>query len=153
MKLNGDAIPALFIPLLSFNANNSRSNSDSLAPLPGYDSVNASLPSPVLATGGTPTSFEQALYSHHHHHHEHHEEHHDRDSHDDEHHERDRRENHWDNVGDGEGFRRPRAGQQEVQVRTRTQLQEANECPSPPILSCSAQAASTDTCCVRLSSG
>ena len=151
MKFTGDAIPALFIPLLGFNANDtSASNGLSLS---DYDGINASaaLSSVALAfgNGGSPTAFAEAALHTHHHHHEHHDEHRDEHREQNEH-ERDRRENHWDNVGSGEGFRRPRAGQQETRVRTRTQLQEANECPSPPILSCSAQAASTDTCCVSL---
>ncbi|KAH8104414.1 ribonuclease T2 [Phellopilus nigrolimitatus] len=53
------------------------------------------------------------------------------------------------NVGNAEdGVRRPRVGQKSTHVDTKSELQEANTCPTPPVLSCSAQATETDTCCV-----
>ncbi|THH03046.1 hypothetical protein EW145_g6569 [Phellinidium pouzarii] len=132
MKFTGDVIPSLFIPFLGLRANHSDS------PTPTVGATNLSFPFDSLTTGTMTIAGAQALYTHqaHHHHHEHHHHHNDN-------------ENTHRSIGEGEdGVNRPSAGQSTAKVHVGTTLQEANECPSPPILSCSSQAQETDTCCV-----
>jgi len=58
--------------------------------------------------------------------------------------------NRFTSVGLGEdGVRRPQAGQNITSnVNVKTKLAQADECPNPPVLSCSAKADETDSCCV-----
>ncbi|EJC98332.1 ribonuclease T2 [Fomitiporia mediterranea MF3/22] len=58
------------------------------------------------------------------------------------------------NIGEGEdGVRRPHAGEKTSEVHTRTRLKQSDECPNPPILSCSTKADETDSCCVSIPGG
>lgn len=73
-----------------------------------------------ISYGSQTWSSSAPLHTHHHHNHEHHRE-----------------------------RLRPRAGDASMGLGTQGGETSA-ECPQPPVLSCSPQAASADTCCVRL---
>ncbi|KAI5121943.1 hypothetical protein M0805_002015 [Coniferiporia weirii] len=129
MKLTDDMIPALLIPLLGLQGNDS-----GLANFPRHSGdTNISFPSSIHATGATPVATDQALFTHSSHHPQH-----LRDF-----------ENPYEIIAvDEEDNQHLLAGQRQIKVHIHSTLEEANECPNPPIVSCSSKAEQTDSCCV-----
>ena len=138
MKFTADLLSALLLSLSNLRDNTSESSALENVPANAVYIVPSN--GPMLAA--TPTgSVAQAVFTHHPHHEPDREHEHDRH----------RNENHHPNNGEGEkGMKRPRAGQQRVRTRPLTSQKKTQSCPVPPILSCSAQAEETDTCCVSL---
>ncbi|KAL5519688.1 hypothetical protein ACEPAG_1348 [Sanghuangporus baumii] len=130
MKFDENTFLPLFIPLLNLASNGSETGF-----APRVSSTANSTTSGIYSPGGTPTVGPQPLFTYSSHQHGY--------GHDE------RNENRFASIGEGEhGMRRPRAGQKTCRVETRTKLKESDECPDPPILSCSAKADETDSCCV-----
>ena len=137
MKFSGDFIP-LVIPFLNLGSNiTGNHHGSSLQPVDHFANVSHGLPTYSLG-GAAP------LQTHHHH-----EEHRD-DEHRDQDRDRwERRDEHHREHRDHRGhYLRPKAGDASIGVGSAYGGETSAECPQPPVLSCSPQAASTDACCV-----
>lgn len=137
VDMKADVVPPLLLALLGLGANNTLNNVE----------INPDLRAltvfPVFGTGTIAGDAPaQALFTHHPHHEEReHGREHDRE-----------REHHREGQHDEEGIRRPEAGSTNIDIKTKHGMSatttDNEECPVPPILSCSPKAESTDSCCV-----